>query len=110
GTGQARREFLHVDDLASAALYLMQNYNAEQIVNVGTGIDISIAEVARLMGEIVGFEGELAFDSSKPDGPPRKLLDVSSLGELGWRYKIDLREGLAMTYAWYEQHVETARV
>lgn len=106
GTGSPRREFLHVDDLASAAVYLMLNYNEPEIVNVGTGADISIADLARLVQKTVGFSGDLVFDTTKPDGTPRKLLDVSRLTALGWRAQVGLEEGIKSTYAWF---LETAR-
>jgi len=101
GTGTPRREFLHVDDLADAAVFLMQNYDEEAFINVGVGQDISIRELAELIREVVGFMGEVHFDTSKPDGTPRKLLDVSKLKALGWRARIPLREGLRQTYRWY---------
>ena len=104
GTGTPRREFLHVDDLADAALFLMDHYDAEEIVNVGTGEDLTIRELAAMIGEVTGYRGEVQFDSSKPDGTPRKVLDVSKLSKLGWRAKIALREGVEQTYAWYLQH------
>jgi GDP-L-fucose synthase len=107
GTGQPRREFLHVDDLADAALFLMQNYDQQRIVNVGVGEDISIAELAELIREIVGFEGELRYDSNKPDGTPRKLLDVSHLTQLGWQAKTTLRDGIRMTYEWFRRRAES---
>jgi GDP-L-fucose synthase len=94
GTGKPMREFLHVDDLADAALFLMLNYNEEQHVNVGTGTDISIGDLAALVQKIIGFEGELRFDASKPDGTPRKLLDVSRLHGLGWKHSISLESGI----------------
>ena len=108
GSGQPRREFLHVDDLAEACLFLLQNYESPEIVNVGCGADVSIRELAEMICEVVGFEGTLTFDSSKPDGTPRKLLDVSKLSALGWQAKIPLREGIARTYEWFLAHKETA--
>lgn len=110
GSGAPRREFLHVDDLADACLFLMQNYDGPEIVNVGCGEDLSIRELAELMREVTGFPGEIVFDATKPDGTPRKLLDVSRLNELGWRCSIPLKEGLARTYRWYRaQRAETIR-
>jgi GDP-L-fucose synthase len=110
GTGTPRREFLHADDLASAAVYLMQHYNEGEIINVGTGEDVTIAELAGLVSQAIGFEGELVFDASKPDGTPRKLLDVSRLHALGWRHRIPLAEGIRSTYDWYLQNVDSARL
>jgi GDP-L-fucose synthase len=101
GSGAPRREFLHVDDLAEAALFLMRHYEDEAIINVGVGEDISIAELADLIREQVGYRGRIVFDTSKPDGTPRKLLDVRRLRELGWQARIGLREGIAATYAWF---------
>ena len=101
GTGQPRRELLYVDDLAAAALFLMRNYDSGEIINVGTGEDVSIAELAELTREVVGYSGEIRFDSSKPDGALRKLLDVSRLRALGWRPQISLRDGIERTYQWY---------
>jgi GDP-L-fucose synthase len=101
GTGTPRREFLHVDDLADACVYLMANYSSADIINVGWGKDISIAELAHLVAEVVGFEGELEFDPSKPDGTPRKLLDTQRLSDLGWLPSISLRDGIEDTYRWY---------
>ncbi len=98
GTGSPMREFLHVDDLAAATFFLMQNYNLPEIVNIGTGEDVTIRELALLIKEIVGYTGNLVFDSAKPDGTPRKLLDVSKLNKLGWKYSISLKEGIASTY------------
>jgi GDP-L-fucose synthase len=109
GTGTPRREFLHVDDLADACLYLMEHYSAEEPINVGWGLDISIAELARAIAAVVGFQGELRFDPDRPDGTPRKLLDVSRLTALGWRPRIGLGEGLASTYAWYREHRDSLR-
>ena len=107
GSGTPRREFLHADDLADACLFLMQTYEDSEIVNIGVGEDISIAELAELIREVVGYRGELRFDRSKPDGTPRKLLDVSRLHSLGWQAAIPLREGIEQTYRWYlEQTVK----
>lgn len=103
GTGSPRREFLHVDDLADACLFLMEQYNEAGWVNVGTGIDCSILELAQLIQKIVGYEGEIIHDLSKPDGTPRKLLDVSKLSQLGWQYKISLEEGIRSVYASLQQ-------
>lgn len=101
GTGTPRREFLHVDDLADACVHLMQSYSRPELVNIGTGEDISIADLARLVAATVGYSGEIDFDTSRPDGTPRKLLDVGRLTELGWRAKTSLEEGLRLTYAAY---------
>jgi GDP-L-fucose synthase len=101
GTGTPLREFLFADDLADACLFLMDNYDGSEIVNIGTGEDITIKDLASLIKDIVGFEGEVLFDESKPDGTPRKLLDVSKLKELGWVYKTELREGIEKTYKDY---------
>jgi len=103
GTGTPRREFLYVDDLADACLFLMKNYSGNDFFNVGTGEDVTIRELAELIGEVVGCKGELKFDTSKPGGTPRKLLDVSRIHEAGWRYKIELKKGLEMTYEWFVQ-------
>ena len=104
GSGKPRREFMHVDDLAACCLFLLEHYNSPEIINVGWGEDISIRELAELICDIVGFQGELAWDASKPDGTPRKLLDVSKLRSLGWRPTITLREGIAGTYEWFLQN------
>ena len=101
GSGEPRRELLHVDDLASACLFLLQHYDSPEIINVGWGEDIAIRELAELICEIVGFAGVLTWDTSKPDGTPRKLLDVSKLRNLGWRPSITLREGITGTYEWF---------
>lgn len=103
GTGSPRREFLHVDDLADACLFLLEHYDSPDPINVGVGEDVSIKELAETIRDVVGFRGELTFDTSKPDGTPRKLLDVSKLAALGWRAKTPLREGIASTYAWYRE-------
>ena len=104
GTGRALREFLHVDDLADACLFLMRHYEGDEIVNIGTGKDIAIGDAARMIKEIVGFQGALQFDPSYPDGTPRKLLDVSKLNNLGWKAQIPFKKGLQEAIAWYEQH------
>ncbi|MBC6960665.1 MAG: GDP-L-fucose synthase [Lautropia sp.] len=109
GTGTPRREFLHVDDLADAAVFLMQNHSGEQFVNVGTGTDLTILELAQLVADVVGFTGAIVTDPSKPDGTPRKLLDVSRLEAMGWKARIGLREGVAGAYAWYLENAATAR-
>lgn len=101
GSGTPRREFLHVDDLADASLHLMLNYDQEDIINVGTGTDLTIAELANLIGQVVGYKGKIVFDSTKPDGTPRKLLDVSRINAAGWTARIDLKNGIRQTYEWY---------
>ncbi|MEN9394509.1 MAG: hypothetical protein RL362_730, partial [Bacteroidota bacterium] len=105
GTGSPLREFLHVDDLADACYFLMLNYNEKQFVNVGTGIDLSIKSLAEMVKEIVGYEGKLVWNTSKPDGTPRKLMNVSKIESLGWKHQIDLRKGIEMVYAEFvEKH------
>ncbi len=108
GTGSPRREFLYVDDLAEAVVFLMENVNAEDFygqgvsqINIGTGEDIEIKKLAELIRELVGFEGEIEYDRGKPDGTPRKLLDVSRLHQLGWKHTTTLEEGLRKTYEWF---------
>jgi GDP-L-fucose synthase len=101
GSGTPRREFLHVDDLASACLMLLEKYNSPEIINVGCGEDISIVELAELICDLVGFDGDLTWDATKPDGTPRKLLDVTKLRALGWKPSISLRDGIAQTYEWF---------
>ncbi|MDQ3116650.1 MAG: GDP-L-fucose synthase [Verrucomicrobiota bacterium] len=101
GSGKPLREFLHVDDLAAACLFLLQNYDSPEIINIGTGIDLTIRALAELVCDVVGFKGELTFDASKPDGTPRKLLDISKIISLGWEPTIPLREGIAQTYDWF---------
>jgi GDP-L-fucose synthase len=105
GSGTPRREFLHVDDLASACLFLLEKYDSSEIINIGCGEDISIRELAELICDIVGFEGQLAWDDTKPDGTPQKLLDVTKLQNLGWRPTILLRDGIAQTYEWFLKNV-----
>lgn len=104
GTGTVMREFLHVDDLAAACLFLMNNYNDPGVVNVGTGEDVTIKELAERIQNVVGYTGTINWDSTKPDGTPRKLLDVSRLHNLGWKHSITLDEGLASTYEWYKKN------
>jgi len=108
GSGTPRREFLHVDDLARACLFLLEHYDAPEPINVGTGTDLTIAELAQLVARTVGYDGTIEFDASKPDGTPRKLLDVSRLTGLGWQAGIGLEDGLAATYAWYRDRVGTS--
>jgi GDP-L-fucose synthase len=110
GTGAPRREFLHVDDLAAAAVFLMQRYDEPGIINVGTGQDSTIAELAQLIARIVGYSGNLVFDAAKPDGTPRKLLDVTRLSNLGWRASISLENGIRSTYNWFLENIASARL
>lgn len=109
GSGRPRRELMHVDDLADAALFAMRNYSSDEILNVGTGEDLSVREIAETVARVVGFEGALVFDSSRPDGAPRKLLDVSRINALGWRARIGLEDGVRSTYVWYLDHLRDAR-
>jgi GDP-L-fucose synthase len=104
GTGKPRREFLHADDFADAVCLLMQTYSDEAPINIGCGEDVSIADLAEIVRNVVGYEGRIVYDSNMPDGSPRKLLDVSRLRSLGWSPKISLREGIASTYAWFKAH------
>ena len=104
GSGAPMRELLHVDDMADASVFLMEHYNEPEIVNVGTGHDVTIRELAEIVRRVTGFEGVLKFDPSKPDGTPRKLLDVSRLSGLGWRPRLALEEGIASTYRWFLEH------
>lgn len=104
GSGTPRREFLHVDDLADACVFLMDSYDDEGIVNIGTGRDISIAELGQLIADVVGYRGAFSFDRAKPDGVPRKLLDVTKLQGLGWEARIGLKDGIRETYEWYKDH------
>lgn len=101
GTGTPRREFLHVDDLADACLFLINNYDSSEIINIGVGEDLTIAELAKLVREVVGYNGKILFDTTKPDGTPRKLLNVSRMFSLGWRPRIPLKEGIYSTYQWF---------
>lgn len=104
GTGKPRREFLYVDDLADACIFLMNNYNNSEIINIGVGEDISIMELANIIKEEVGYKGNIVYDSSKPDGTPRKLLDVSKINALGWKARTSLREGIRKTINWYMEN------
>lgn len=106
GTGAPVREFLYVDDLADACLYLMNTYRGSKIVNIGTGIGVTIKELAEKISEAVGYQGEIVFDASKPDGTPVKINDVSYLKELGWQAKVDLAEGIKLAYEWFQKSVE----
>ena len=110
GTGSPKREFLHVDDLAQAVLHLGSNYDSSEHINIGTGQDLSIKELAELVADLAGFKGDIAWDSSKPDGTPRKVLDVSKAKALGWAPKISLRDGVASTIAWYNEAVSKGEV
>jgi GDP-L-fucose synthase len=103
GSGTPRREFLHVDDLADAAVFLIKNWSDDQHINIGTGEDLSITDLAQMVARVIGFDGSFVFDSSKPDGTPRKLLDVAKLSALGWRYRTDLEGGIRQTYDWYRR-------
>jgi GDP-L-fucose synthase len=109
GTGTPRREFLHVDDLADACVTLLQHYDSDAMINIGCGEDLSIRELATLIAEVVGFDGQLVFDPSKPDGTPRKLLDVSRLSAVGWQPHIALRDGIEQTYRWFVNHPQLHR-
>ena len=109
GSGSPRREFLHVEDLADACLHLLTNYDDAVPLNLGTGTDVSIRELAETIARVTGFTGELTWDASKPDGTPRKLLDVSRLTATGWQARIGLDEGIESTYRWYLEHLDSAR-
>ena len=109
GTGTPRREFLHVDDCARACMFLMETYEGAGIVNIGTGTDIPIGELATLVKKVVGYPGEIVFDTSKPDGTPRKLVDVGRITALGWRARIDLEDGIADAYRWFLENVNAAQ-
>jgi GDP-L-fucose synthase len=110
GTGTPRREFLHVDDLADAVIYLMTTYDNEQVINVGWGEDVTIRELAEIIAKTSGFQGRLVFDSTKPDGTPQKLLDTSRISALGWKPNITLQTGIEQTYEWFKRHVSEARL
>ena len=110
GTGSPMREFLHADDLAEACVYLMENYSQPEFINVGTGTDVTIKELAETVKEIVGFEGNLHWDTTKPDGTPRKLMDVSRLHAQGWKHKIELKEGISLAYRDFLEHHDSLRL
>jgi len=110
GTGAPRREFLHVDDLAQACLMLIDKYDSTETINVGWGDDLPIRDLAETVASVIGFEGSIEWDSAKPDGMPRKLLDTSRINALGWRPSITLRDGVASTYAWYVENVDSLPV
>ena len=110
GTGSPKRELLYVDDLADACVHLMECYDDDEIINVGTGEDVSIADLANLVKEVVRYPGSIEFDTSKPDGTPRKLLDVGRLAATGWRYRTDLRSGIENTYRWFLEHADGMRI
>jgi GDP-L-fucose synthase len=104
GTGRPFREFLHVDDLAGACVFLMKTYHGSEIINIGTGTDLTIRDLAEMIKDIVSFKGDIVWDSTKPDGTPRKLLDINRISALGWQPRISLRDGLRNTYEWYSKH------
>jgi GDP-L-fucose synthase len=106
GTGTARREFLHVDDLAGACIFLMNNYNGPDILNIGAGEDMTIKELAEIIKKIIGYQGDIKWDDSKPDGTPKKLLDLTKIHNLGWQQKIGLEEGIKNTYDWYVNNIK----
>jgi GDP-L-fucose synthase len=109
GSGKPRREFLYVDDMADAVVTLTDTYSSPELVNVGTGTDLTIAELAALVAQVTGFRGECVYDSSRPDGTPRKLMDVGRLAALGWRARTSLEQGLRLTYDWFLAHLGELR-
>lgn len=110
GTGTPLREFLYVDDMADACVFLLENYDGEQHVNIGTGVEVSIKELAETVQKTVGYEGEIIWNTNMPDGTPRKLTDVTKLHGLGWRHKVELKEGVELAYEWFKDNVESARL
>lgn len=110
GSGTPLREFLYVDDMADACVYLLENYSGEQHVNIGTGKELSIAELAELVKRTVGYEGDIVWNKDMPDGTPRKLTDVSKLHSLGWKHKVELEEGVGLAYEWFKENTDTARM
>ena len=109
GSGTPRREFLHVDDLAAASLFLLENYDSPETINVGVGDDVTIRELAEIVADVVGYDGDIVHDTSKPDGTPRKLLDVGRINDLGWKASVPLRDGIAATYQWFLAHRDHLR-
>jgi GDP-L-fucose synthase len=109
GTGNPLREFLHVDDMASAVLFAIENKLPENLYNVGTGVDLTIKDLALLIQKIIGHTGEIIWDSDKPDGTPRKLMDISKLNNLGWKYEIELTDGIKQTYHWFLENVDKVK-
>jgi GDP-L-fucose synthase len=116
GTGKPLREFLYVEDLADAIIFMMENVEAKDLyekgvshINIGSGKDLTINELAEMIADVIGFKGKIVHDESKPDGTPRKLMDVSRINNLGWKYKTELREGLVKTYKWFKENLETRR-
>jgi GDP-L-fucose synthase len=110
GTGSPLREFLYVDDMADACVFLLENYSGEQHVNIGTGKEVTIKELAETVKKTVGYEGEIVWNSAMPDGTPRKLTDVTKLHNLGWTHKVELEEGVKLAYEWFRDNVDTARL
>ena len=110
GTGTPLREFLYVDDMADACVFLLENYNGERHVNIGTGKEITIKELAETVQRVVGYQGEIVWNGDMPDGMPRKLTDVSKLHALGWKHKIELEDGIKLAYQWFRENVEKARL
>jgi GDP-L-fucose synthase len=110
GTGSPKREFLFVEDLAEALVFLLEKYDGDEFVNVGTGSDVTIKQLVEIISEVVGYEGKIVWDKTKPDGTPRKLLDVSKINSLGWKAKTDLKEGLIRTYSWFVENVNTGTI
>lgn len=109
GTGSPKREFLYADDLAKACLYLMEHYNQSEFINIGTGEDVSILELAEMVKKVIGFEGSIHWDTSRPDGTPRKLMDISKLHALGWKHEIELEEGIRLAYQDFLQNPNTRK-
>ena len=110
GTGSPLREFLYVDDMAGACVFLLENYSGEQHVNIGTGKEVTIKQLAEAVKKTVGYEGEIVWNSAMPDGTPRKLTDVTKLHNLGWTHKVELEEGIRLAYDWFRENVDQARM